>query len=331
MKLAVVSFSAGFHAKNNVTPLFEDVGAYYAPWHQTQELEGADAIYCIGWYVSSMQALQQHMALLQRGVPVIVHWAGSDILCCQEFGKNIDLRKMWEALNADHVVNTAGRPALVTEVRELGIRDVRLCHIASRKIFTPEILPIKSGPTVDHLVTTYIPPGRTDFFNMPMIMEVCTRLKDIPFITYSFSSTETQERILPNLTDWGKLTDRTMEHLIYASTIHLRIVEHDGCSLSVIENAMAGRRIVTNMMYPHISVTPKTVDGIAEAIENIMELKEPDYKLSEFYRKEFGPEKQKEIILGLLKELATKGTSKPISSPILTALYLRENGEFING
>jgi len=309
MKLAIISFSAGFHAKNNITPLFEGVGGYYARWHVREDLKGADAIYCLGWYVSSMQAYQQHMDLLKYGVPVIVHWAGSDVICCKEFGKNIDLRPMWEALNADHVTHVAGRPALISEVKELGVHNVGQCHVSSRKVFTPEHFPIKSGGAVDPLITTYIPPGRTDFFNMELILEVASKLPDVPFIACSFSSTENQERLLPNFADWGKLTDRTLEHLVYSSTIHVRVVEHDGCSLSVIENAMAGRRIITNMEYPEIPTVDKTVDGVVDSIKEIIEINTPNHELSEYYTREFGQEKHKEIILGILEKEGVYGQS----------------------
>ena len=62
MNLAITSFSAGFHAQENVTPVFKDVGGYFVQWHQLPKLpealvvpsgfdSGLDAIYCIGWYV----------------------------------------------------------------------------------------------------------------------------------------------------------------------------------------------------------------------------------------------------------------------------------------
>jgi hypothetical protein len=302
MKLAITSFSAGFHAKNNVLPIFEDVGGYYVPWHQTAKLDGADAIYCIGWYVSSLQSLQQHMALLAKGVPVIVHWAGSDVLTCREYGKDYDLTTMWEALNQDHVIHTAGRPALVKEVQELGIRNVQRCHLASRKIYEPLPLPIKSGGVIDPLVTVYMPPARLEFFKYQLIEDVAKKLPDIPFILCSFSSPTEQARILPNLTDWGKVSDPYYDHMVAASNIHLRMVEHDGCSLSVIEYCMAGRRVICNQEYPELPTVPADVDQIVDCIEDYAYIKLPDTRVAEYYRREFGPEKQKEIILTLLKE-----------------------------
>ncbi|MHC4648948.1 MAG: hypothetical protein ACYTBJ_26135 [Planctomycetota bacterium] len=302
MKLAITSFSAGFHAQENVTPLFVDVGGHFVNWHQVRYFDEADAIYCIGWYTSSMQSLQQHLDLLKHGVPVIVHWAGSDVLCCREFGEQMDLTDMWDALNQDHVIHTAGRPALAKEVKELGIKKVTQCHLTSRKIFEPMPFQIKQGGVIDPLVTVYMPPARKEFFNMETVIKVGEKCPDITFILCSFSSNYEQTPILPNMVDWGKLTDTYYAQLVGASNMHLRMVEHDGCSLSVIENCMAGRRVICNQEYPKLPTIPVDVDQIVDCIEDYAYIKLPNKQVAEYYRREFGPEKQREIILTILKE-----------------------------
>jgi len=304
MKMIITSFSAGFHAQENVTPIFEDVGGEFVTWHQLPNVDwsSVDAIYCIGWYVTGMQSLQQHMDLLKKGVPVIVHWAGSDVLCCRDFAKNVDLSSMWEALNQDHVIHTAGRPALAGEVKDFGIRNVTRCHLASRKVYEPMPFQIRAGGVVDPLCTVYMPPGRLEFFNMDTIMKVAEKCSDITFILCSFSSPHTQRSILPNMADWGKLSNNYYDQLIGASNMHLRMVEHDGCSLSIIENCMAGRRVICNQEYPELPTIPKDVDQIVDCIEDYAYIKLPNTRVAEYYRREFGPEKQREIILTILKE-----------------------------
>lgn len=302
MKLAITSFSAGFHAKNNTAPIFEDVGGYYVNWHQLKKFDEVDAIYCIGWYCTTMQALQQHLDLLRRGVPVIVHWAGSDIITTKQYGEEMDLTEMFDLLNSDHVTMTAGREIVRKEALELGCKKVRLCPIASR--LDPKVVPfqIKAGGVIDPLVTVYMPPNRLEFFNFNTILEVAKKLDDIAFILYSFSSTPTQKRILPNMSDWGKLTDSTYVQLIEAANMHLRMVEHDGLSLSVIEHCLAGRHVICNQDYPELTRIPNDVDQIVGVIEEIRDLKEPRIEVSNYYRKHFGKNTQRKIILGILKK-----------------------------
>lgn len=302
MNLIITSFSAGFHAQENVTPIFQDVGGKFVTWHQIPTVKEMDAIYCIGWYATGMQSLQQHLDLLKKGVPVIVHWAGSDVICCKELGENIDLSEMWEALNQDHVIHTAGRPALAEEVKALGVKNVTRCHLASRKIYEPMPFQIRAGGVIDPLCTVYMPPARHEFFHMDTVVKVAEKCSDINFILCSFSSPREQKPILPNLSDWGKLSGNYYDQLVYASNMHLRMVEHDGCSLSVIENCMAGRRVICNQDYPELPTVPNDVDQIVECIEDYAYIKLPDKRIAEYYRHEFGPEKQKEIILGILKE-----------------------------
>lgn len=284
--------------------MFADIGGEFVSWHQLSQVDynTVDAIYCIGWYVTGLQSLQQHMELLKKDVPVIVHWAGSDVLCCQEFGKNMDLTTMWKALNQDHVIHTAGRPALLREVEELGIKKVTKCHLSSRKIYEPMPFQIKSGGVVDPLCTVYMPPARLEFFNMDTVLKVGEECPNVTFILCSFSSAHIQRQLLPNMADWGKLSDTYYNQLVGASNMHLRMVDHDGCSLSVIENCMAGRRVICNQQYPELPTVPNDVDQIVDCIEDYAHIKLPNKRVAEYYRREFGPEKQREIILTILKE-----------------------------
>jgi hypothetical protein len=270
MKIAVVSRSAGFHAKNIIANVLPD--AEYIDWHKQELLKNYDVIYCLGWYLASMQAKHEYMNLLNMGKTLIIHWAGSDVSLCKQFEK------------------------------EYGSDRIKVCTLPSRLDISPVPLDAMMNGEIDTKVSLYIPPGRADFFKMPLIMKVAEKLPEIGFIVCSFSSPRRSQIIRDNVVDWGKLGDKGIQYIMESCNIHLRLVEHDGFSLSVIENCLMGRRVITNMDYPHTHKVSLGVDEIVAKIKELAELKEPDLEAARFYEKNYGKQRYVDYIKELLNE-----------------------------
>ena len=301
MKIAVVSRSAGFHAKNIIANVLPD--ATYIPWHQQHLLKDYDVIYCLGLYIASMQSLQEYWNLLLMPQPLIIHWAGSDISLCKSYEKDFgDLSKMRDELNNGDTIHLAQTNMLADEVVKWGINSVDVCTLPSRLDLEPCALDIVQGGGNDTKVSLYIPPGRTDFFKLPLIMEVAEKLPDINFIICAFSSPIRQKLLSDNMADWGKLGDKGMRYLMESCNIHLRLVEHDGFSLSVIENKLMGRRVITNQDYPHTEKVGLDVDEIVAKIKELADIKEPDYEGAKFYKENYGKARYIKYIEELLDE-----------------------------
>ncbi len=299
MKIAVVSRSAGFHAKNIIANVLPN--ATYVEWHKQHLLKDYDVIYCLGLYVASMQSCQEYWDLLLMPQPLIIHWAGSDISLCKFYEKDFgSLAEMRDELNGDNVIHLAQTEQLADEVINWGINNVDVCTLPSRLDLEPCDLDIVAGGENDTKVSLYIPPGRTDFFKLPIIMEVAAKLPDIDFIICSFSSPKRQQLITDNVVDWGKLGDKAMRYLMESCNIHLRLVEHDGFSLSVIENKLMGRRVITNQDYPHTEKVSLDVDEIVAKIKELAEIKEPDYEGAKFYEENYGKARYIQYIKELL-------------------------------
>ena len=300
MKIAVVSRSAGFHAKNIIANVLPD--AEYVGWHKQHLLKDYDVIYSLGWYVASMQSCQEYRNLLEMGKPLIVHWAGSDISLCKFYERDFgNLEGMRSDLSLD-VIQLAQTQFLADEVMEWGIDKVDVCTLPSRLDISPVPLDIKAGGENDTKVSLYIPPGRTGFFKLDTVMEVAEKLPDITFIICSFSSPKRKKLLTDNMVDWGKLGDKGMRYIMESCNIHLRLVEHDGFSLSVIENKLMGRRVITNMDYPHTEKVSLDVDEIVAKIKELAEIEEPDYEGAKFYEENYGKERYVKFIEELLNE-----------------------------
>jgi len=299
MKIGVISRSAGFHASANVCGSIP--GAEYVHWHNWRKLVNYDAIYIVGWYVGSPQARQEHEAIVALGKPTIIHWAGSDVLILNQYVHDIGDQDALDILNsAKNVRMFAQTDKLKKEVFDLIVyfgNDITVCPISTR--LDIDVMPIekKFNGEVDPKVSLYIPPGRRDFFHFNTIHEVTTKMEDVIFIATSFSSNVGDRQLTENFVDWGKLGDKGMMQLMSICNIHLRLVEHDGFSLSVIENCLAGRYVITNQDYPHTMKVEPTVDAVVEAINKVKEIKEPNRDAAEFYKANYGKEQYAQKVM----------------------------------
>lgn len=301
-KIAILSQSAAWHAQYNVLPNFKEE-MDFIPWHRFYKLKDYDILYLIGWYVYDIRTMQDHYGLLSLGKPVVIHWAGTDILSINEYSKSTNKEKLLTPLLADNVVHFAETEQMKREVEEFGVRNIGICPVSSRKQYTPLPLPLKFDGTVEPVVSVYLPVGRTAFFNYELIMKVAEKLPDVNFILYSNSSAVGCRKLTDNVVDWGKIGGgEQMDDLIGVTSMHLRIVEHDGRSLSVIENMMAGRRVIYNQDSPFVERVQTDVDSIVGAINRVKGIAEPHKEASEFYTKEYGAETHRRILLGKLKE-----------------------------
>lgn len=292
MKIAVLSRSAGWHAKHNVVEILKELGAEYYTWSLRAKAKNADIIYLVGWYISGIASFQQHYELLKWGKPVIIHWAGTDVMLVDKYMKEeAGSEDVIGPLCSDNVTHLCQTDALGREVKQLGIhQDITTCPIASRLDLKPEPFSTDMSGKVMPQCTTYIPPGRADFYHFNLVHEVALLCPDVNFIITSMTSPQGQRLIADNLADFGKLSSKQMTHVIYDSNMHLRLVPHDGMSLSVVEHGLAGRRILYSLDHLHTIKVPLEAKAIAESIGEIKDLPEPDYEAAEYFKRNFGQE-----------------------------------------
>jgi len=195
-------------------------------WYQINGYAGRGRIYRIA-----------HML----GVPVIIHWVGSDVLSATKyFNDNPQFLK-----TAKSLIHWAGAPWLVSELRELGIE-------AS---FIP--LPLKpvgkflsQNPpklTTHFTVSSYLSDQRPRFYGWDHILQLA---KDFPEIDILIAGAEGRfaKDFPPNIQFLGWIDN--MYDMYANSTVLVRMTQHDGYGGTVQEALALGRYAIWSYPFP---------------------------------------------------------------------------------
>lgn len=191
----------------------------------------------------------------RRNIPVIVIWAGTDVLTAKKDPHLLELIKSYR------FTNISDGPWLVDELRELGI-DARYVPVTA----------IEPAAQIARLpeafsVLTYLPEPRREFYGERDIYEIAAEFPEIPFTVVGRGK---GNPIAPrNIRFLGHIHD--MAARIDASTVLLRLPKHDGKSMLVLETLARGRHVIWNYDFPgvhhaaHHQEALNTLRGLKEA------------------------------------------------------------------
>lgn len=178
-------------------------------------------------------------------VPIFVIWAGTDVTSALQ-GRY----KMAHAQRAE-ITHLAVAPWLVDELREVGIEATYIPIIGMRPSLGPEV------PRGRFDVLTYLPEPRRDFYGKGHVYELARRL---PHVGFSIIGPGSPDRSAPpNIIFYGWVSDSTP--LIDSSAVLLRVPEHDGMSLVVLEALSRGRHVAWNYALPGVHQVTTTDDS----------------------------------------------------------------------
>jgi len=211
------------------------------------------------------------------GIPILVVWAGSDVTIAAQnpFDLAITKRHGYD--------NVAVAPWLVEELEEIGISAKTLTVGAVDAVET--IAPL---PKVFR-VLTYLPEPRREFYGEKRVYEIARRMPDARFTVLGPGGVD---RSAPeNVTFAGHVND--VPARIDASTALLRLTQHDGASVIVLETLARGRHVVWTHDYPGVRVAHDTDQAHAELSELYDAHRRgtllPNYEGVEFVRAHFSP------------------------------------------
>ena len=167
-----------------------------------------------------------------RRIPVIVIWAGSDVQVAQRDPHLLELLKRSE------ITNVSDGPWLVDELRELGITATYVPVTAVTPAETIAPLPKRFS------VLTYLPEPRRAFYGEKAVYAIAREFPDVPFRVVGRGHANP---VAPkNVEFLGYVED--MPQRIDDATVLLRLPEHDGKSMLVVETMARARHVVWN--YP---------------------------------------------------------------------------------
>jgi glycosyltransferase involved in cell wall biosynthesis len=193
-------------------------------------------------------------AATARSVHVLVVWAGSDVLNAAQDPFNLAVTKR-RGYN-----NVAVAPWLVDELATLGI--------------TASHLPVGAVAAVEHIaplpksfrVLTYLPEPRRSFYGEERVYAIARQMPEVEFTV--LGAGRRNPSAPPNVSFAGHV-DNVPSH-IDGSTVLLRLTEHDGASILVLEALARGRHVVWTHDYPGV----RCVSSPGQALVALEELYE---------------------------------------------------------
>lgn len=189
----------------------------------------------------------------RRNIPVIVIWAGSDLIKAQDDPFELEVVKQ------EHFCHLAVAEWLIGELAELGV-------IAQYEPITG----IAPGPEVKPLphsfrVLAYLPEPRRNFYGEAVVYEAARAMPDVRFDVVGEG--RPSEAAPPNVAFHGLVgdTSRRLDECV----VLLRHPQHDGKSMFVLEALARGRHVVWNYDFPHV----RMARGTQQVITQLQELR----------------------------------------------------------
>jgi hypothetical protein len=212
------------------------------------------------------------------GIPVLVVWAGSDVTIAAQnpFDLAVTKRHGYD--------NVAVAPWLVDELNEIGIKAKTLAVGAVKTV--DKISPL---PKVFR-VLTYLPEPRREFYGAKRVYDLARRLPGARFTVLGPGNAD--HNAPDNVTFAGHVHD--VPARIDASTVLLRLTDHDGASVLVLETLARGRHVVWTHGYPGVRVA-NDADQAFAVLSDLYEKHrqgtlEPNFTGLTFVQQHFSPE-----------------------------------------
>ena len=214
----------------------------------------ADALISFGGPAPNVALIE---AARRRNVPVIVIWAGSDVIKAQADPFHLEVVKQ------ERFYHLSDGPWLVDELAVLGIKAE----------YEPVTAVDSGGPAQPFprafSVLTYLPEPRRDFYGAGTVYEVARAMPDVRFnvVGAGLPSTDAPSNVVFH----GVVND--MPQRLDESVVLLRQPEHDGKSMLVLESLTRARHVVWNYEFPHVQ-TARGIDDVLETLRRLRALHE---------------------------------------------------------
>lgn len=285
--MRVLFFSVDF--SQNIAPIFHELGhqiriAKRESWKQTltalRDLLWCDTVYLIyGRDLNSVKLLRLAMALKKR---MIIHWIGTDVLQATE-----KFQKDHIVLNSQYPhIDLADADHLRKELENIGI------HAAFAPIVAFDLnYPVQPAPE-KHMVLSYIPETREQFYGIEILKELAKRHPEVPFCIVANDGKNDPNK-LPNIHYMGRVGRQEMAELYGKCSVLFRYPEHDGMPVMVLEAMGLGRQVIHRYPFAHV-ITPEndSIEAIDAALQKV--LSEPpkvNQEGADYVKREFTKEK----------------------------------------
>lgn len=212
-----------------------------------------------------------------RGLPVVWHWIGSDVLAYRESAR----RRLGGAINRRAALQWAGAhladsPELAEELRTEGIAS-RVVRLLPEKI-EAGVLPLPPACTV----LSYWSDSRRTFYGGDTVLQLAREFPELSF--HIVGATGKDVNAPPNVRFFGGVAD--MDPIYRDSTVLIRMPRHDSLSAMVLEVLARGRYVIYNRPLEacHLACD---LDEARRALREIIGRREPNAVGAEMVRSRF--------------------------------------------
>lgn len=205
-------------------------------WLAEREPWDCDVLHVLGWPT----LWNLWIAARLRAVPVVFHWLGSD-------ASSFLLSPRWSrvagpALNALIAVHLADSPALVSELRTVGIY-ARAFTVGTVPFDGVEIAPLAEKPCA----LAMLRPDKFEFYGGNKVLTMARAAPDINWLIVAHDGTGLPH--LPNVEYLGNVEE--MEPVYRRATVLVRLTAHDGIAQMAVEALARGRHVVWSYPMAH--------------------------------------------------------------------------------
>lgn len=236
----------------------------------------ADRVYVVGNF---SERIVRFAGLCRK--KLIIHWIGTDVYNYLRAPRRLRVY--------DHAMHLACSPLLRQELASVGIR-------AQFIPIVPQQLPmeLQSVPP-RHAALAYIPQGKETFYHAELVTALAARHPDIPF--YIVANKGFGTPAADNVIFCGTLDAGQMEEMYRKISVLVRLPEHDGLSLMLMEALAKGKQVVYRYEHPG-AVAPASmdIDAVDRAFCSVIE-KAPELNLvgHDYVLEHYAPEKIQEL------------------------------------
>lgn len=188
------------------------------------------------------------------GKKVIHHWIGSDVLEAQK-------RKSYKFNQMFIETNLSCSSLIKSEIANLGINSIEIPIIPSGMNYNLSEMP------KDHAALVYLPQDKELFYGLDYVETLVKTFKTVRF--YIVANNNQNLLQYDNVEFLGKLSLSEMEELYKKISILVRLPEHDGLSLMLLEALAKGKEVMYIYDFPHVKAV-NNIDDLKSSFEEII-------------------------------------------------------------
>jgi hypothetical protein len=247
--------------------------------------------------VFSMNGVSNHSGLLNWVLrfrkKLWMQWVGTDVSIAIEGIEKKTINRNY--INyAKHATDASW---LKEELDGIGIHCTLNCY----KYLPSDQVPVQQYEQIQ--VCSYVPQERQVFYGLPEIVKLAEAFPSIPFHIYGMTTPD-----LPapeNMIFYGWQPEELLQAKMKESALFLRLTEHDGFSVSVVEAMSLGSEVLTYHPFPLVNCVQDTdlltifTHAVAQVENRGMT---PNLVASKYYKTHFNRER---VFEQLYRELKT--------------------------